>query len=941
MVNQSCAPFENHRKVKTVLLCKVKPDVIRKANAKKEQGVYNDAQKNFLNQCDSYPEIYRDVYRGPHGDALRFISVGNADAFSIYDTIPEEELNSSLQRESACNWFSKLYADKQEIILNTREHINYHPIHLVSNAQKVSSIAKMDYRTFPFCIVTLIYGIRDTDNASIGSMRSSYEVAISEFLKEEADKNSETIYEIYNAVNICDAAIIWYSQDIPETLQLSAKLTEKKFARKTFTLIGFQMDPYSGLISGSVYNAIMRKDQSYYARVQGSIRNLQEYRSIRNAILGIHGQGQAKDYLICGQSDFSILLPGIRSWQLVNLLKFFMDRNNSCRIAEACWDIHTELMYEDSCSQAETALISQILYNNSNVICNNSEQIDNEKFPNIVPILEQIYQDCQKLPAEIKAYPWFGAFYEQLNVHATIDQHPILHGPSFLVYGLAKIAVSYFQQAQANPAVKAMLRKSLPSIQQFIRSWTDLTDQILRIDDLVFHGFGNNAALSTTLPECALDFYHAFLLKCVDFLVLVDEKDGRCVGNDRRNYKYDFLLLPELHQGVCIEQMFDTDCLNRSFESNDRRLLWPLEQAYLVKFPIETVFSPDSFFMSLMHECFHYFGDAGRLRADRTDYICAFMSAWISSYFGISGKDASCKSFFKAIYYCLKFGFQNNNPEPNGSETKKILENSLRELFTAEGLDLLLKMAPEVNTLTFSRQSMLVKWADGANALGTMQSAFSAQKINSDLDSITSDCLYYFKECYADYKMILLLGLKPSEYLKLFETIAATMDSNAQLIRDAQRIAIVLAACSETEVPDFEQKQLLSALSRYKQHLNGRFSSSEITVLSQFIDIVTACMLSLTDKSQPLSLDKDADSKYLIAIHPPVVLMYVLDYLKATSRAIHSLYSNPEIQEEALDIRDDYDFFFRKGNFLCNRYFSIIRKNHEAVRQDVEKSKHT
>lgn len=76
------------------------------------------------------------------------------------------------------------------------------------------------------------------------------------------------------------------------------------------------------------------------------------------------------------------------------------------------------------------------------------------------------------------------------------------------MYGFVKTAIHYFKEAAKNKSVSEMLRRSLPSIQEFLRNWSDLTDQLLRIDDLVFHGFGNNSALSMTLPECALDFYH-------------------------------------------------------------------------------------------------------------------------------------------------------------------------------------------------------------------------------------------------------------------------------------------------------------------------------------------------------------------------------------------------------------------------------------------------
>ena len=56
-----------------------------------------------------------------------------------------------------------------------------------------------------------------------------------------------------------------------------------------------------------------------------------------------------------------------------------------------------------------------------------------------------------------------------------------------------------------------MLQESRYSIERFVREWNQLTAQITKMDDVVFHHLGSTAAIYTTLSEPMLEMYHLFL----------------------------------------------------------------------------------------------------------------------------------------------------------------------------------------------------------------------------------------------------------------------------------------------------------------------------------------------------------------------------------------------------------------------------------------------
>lgn len=703
------------RKVKTLLLTKINHDAY---------------------SFDSYRGMYDNMRNKRYGKAfsqgVRYLSLGSVDAFSLYDTTTEEVLNGN-------NWFGELYNDRREIILDSSEKICYHPIHLIAN--KSENTANTVKQSGPFCLVTLIYGITEDEaqlnqkiNRATCEHLSDNEWKIKAFLQGINPLPSGSI-EVYNAVNLCDAVIIWYTDDIIGTLKCADLIAGSNFARKTFTLVGIQWSTERHFISQEASAALRTHSEgdAYSLKIQGSIRDRRSFDSLESAIVAEKEFNDQKacqitdyvSYLVPGQADFTILINALSGIQLEGILRFYLFGNTKASqarpeseesvidlVSPACWDIHTDLLFNNSQpgkrqstgQEAEEAGMSteEVTENgapNEGMSQNGIQPLEETKMlqfdatfsiNNPAETIISLYKKyCNNILKKLDYAPWAVAFFELLTVHASIDRHPVLSGTSFLVHRFLEVTYYYLNQwknadkEDDRKKAEKMLEQSQDTLQEVIRVWGVLTEQMLRIDDFVFRGIGNSSVLFNTLPECALDFYHAFLHQFVDVLLKMDEECNR--KKKDVDYHYDFLLLPELDRKISILPVFNADA---SWKPDDKtvRQLGPPQQVFIVYFPIETVFTPIGFFAPLLHECFHYFGDTFRLRKKRTLFFCRFLANLIVA--NISGSwykvpihpSFKLASITEIIYNHLHSLFENNpeenyyvEAEPTEAETSKYL----------------------------------------------------------------------------------------------------------------------------------------------------------------------------------------------------------------------------------------------------------------------------
>ena len=922
------------RSVKTLLLCRVNADNGEAASV--------------------YKSVYKDVYTGPWNDGAHYISIGNVDSFSIYSTLPEKSANSP-------GWFQKLYEDRLAIIQQTKSDRSYHPIHLVANREYPRGGVKGS----SFCIVTLLYGINavKTDSNNLSPFEKAIEDTLNTIksaLQDEEEIKNFPEYEIFNAVNICDAVIIWYTNNIISTLKYASIFANDGYVRKTFTLVGFEMND-SGEVSEAALNRLENAPPTelFSARIQGSIRDPQTFSIFSDEISTISKpSGQFDEHRVFGQSDFEISLSKWNGKQFSDLIKYFMC--NSKRMVDACWEIHTELMYEP---------------------------VDGGKTatkPN--SILDKSLLAYQKIitPEKISNYSWLSPFYELLCIHGNIDRHPVLHGPSYLFYPYIRITGEVL--SRDNEIEKQMLIRSEGTIQEAVRAWSVLTDQLLRIDDFTFHGFGNGTVLYSTLPECALDFYHSFLMRIVRFLIEVEKESGRTANDD---YDYGFMLLPELNQGVSIVPIFDVND-NPERQVGALRKLWPRKQVYIVYYPIEAVFSPIDFFAKLIHELFHHLGDSFRLREQRKGFLCRFLASEMVTRLGNwDDGDSSIeraitgRGIYNVIYDCLWECVSNNanESEPNENELREYLDKGFCELnseIVEKQIETVLTMQIASDFVHNSQSWSLTERSgtkliesiyrvideaegdglqlfyseDGLRLLAfysglnykQLREAWEKSKRNRDVDFSTDnlnllDAMDYglnlFKECYADIMMILTLKLTPKQYMNFLadnlqqeNTVYITstkeedrLDAALEIAIISQRIALVLSACNAAV--SFEEKFIIANLI-----YNSLSDPSQcIDFNDQLLNFVYPNCPSLSDEIVP----------YIYSVNS---LVEVKGYLREVVASFHRFFSKTDqtvigLETDLRSIQDDFKTIFCEGDFLSRRFFEVISAYHQAIHNNA------
>lgn len=883
------------KKIKTLLLCKINPDRVAK-----------DDQLN-------YSQAYKSIYSPP--GARKFITIGSFDALCIYE--PLREFTGE-------KWFYKLYEDKQDVISAMNDKISYHPIHLVANSEDGDDSEFI--KKAKFCMATLVYGMNTSTKIEQeeGSEVSSYEQIIKQHLKKQKIDTKKIQYEIYNAINICDVVILWYTNELRLGLDTALTVSQSGIARKTFTITGIAMDE-EGKIAEKTYKSLGDDKSVFPVRIQGSVRNLKIHNDLIGSILDSLGLKKRKGYQVYstfGSEDFSLILPRLSRDGFEKLLRFLLEPENGDVMSKACWDIHTEILFDNPASPE------------------NQEEIKLEG--NLSSLYPQLLSQFSNMDSSF--YPWKSAFLELIGVQANIDCNPILFGPSHLLYDFIRIAAFYFSNDYYE-----VLRNSQETIESFIRNWSQLTDQTTRIDDLIFRGFGSTSAIYNTLPESAVDFLHAFLHKYVDVLIAFDANDGRTQEN---SVIYDFLLVPEMNQRMRICSMYDLSTLYQknveemcsSCSERDkladpathrcwRNMLWPTKQAYLVEFPLKNVYRPFTFFAQQGHECFHFFGDAFRLREKRADYMALFLAAQFMQYLEL-GQDSKNKPLLKAFYQVICLKPEQMRCGIHLSDTMYALYQNLKMLFSYDQWERIYSDKDQILHYV-GREKTMKKWAKARTDIEENDSGYWAQTI--------IDCGMFFKECFADIMMIASLHIYPEEYLALFtEELASSAKKtgdNAKCCRPsvAQRVAIVLATyCDWYGVPKgADGRECPARDCRWSvENCKATICNVENQIDEDARMIISNCFLALALK-EPLPWNRNVYVAY--------VLGHVKDYLEEVLKNFEnclSKWSNCPVTKKPVEelgiIQKQFDEFFRQEKLFTRDYFSVIRSHHDYVRQCVK-----
>lgn len=137
----------------------------------------------------------------------------------------------------------------------------------------------------------------------------------------------------------------------------------------------------------------------------------------------------------------------------------------------------------------------------------------------------------------------------------------------------------------------------------FTTGLMSIANGALHSDKLFINAPGFNAVLCD-VPAKLLVYYTAFVQKLVDIL------------NDSENYKYRFILCPDLYLNIEVEALFD-------YNKSDSQLL-------KARIPVKKLFDPQILLMELSHEAAHFVETEIRSRKERVDYLAEIISLVLS-----------------------------------------------------------------------------------------------------------------------------------------------------------------------------------------------------------------------------------------------------------------------------------------------------------------------
>ena len=975
-----------YRDVRTLLFGKITPER------------HNQEQDGYKAHDELYIQIHNAAMKRcstqRSSTVQTFLAFGGYDAICVYPTNLDPK---------APDWLHEIYKDKQQILRVPTNDVVYHQMHLVSQHPDTETFWVSSEEEYPFFLTSVVYGVNISERSQRDNRYggSCYEQVLRKRLDAHVAKTTKDIkYAVYSGITAGDVVVLWRTRDLRDALDIITYIEYSGTARKTLTTLGFPIDGTSGQIKNCVMDTLINNLHKHITvSMHGSVRNIrrcmeivtmftQEQASntagasselirkieqsvktltseayvdeiarnkLRALLLGGEWKGNFdkifqrslsnEDFLMqikpfqahilrnvrcifpeyrwsqsLGKSDFSVFAC-ISYANLANLLEAY--RVHHVKLSDACWEFMTDINVDHPVASREWFEESM---KPANVLCD-------------------LYTDFQKLFQDnggelcLSDFAWFNAFQELLGTHHYIDHHPVLHGPSYLIYSCLRIVYAYFSGKVSNYETvekrRQLLKRSEEQIVAFIRNLDQLTEQISRNDDAILNNRTNTHTIHFSLPENALEFYHAFLRRIVAYLTEYDRREGLVPDG----FEYDFLLSPKTCSRFRFRPIFRAEHSDHGYYYDK---IWPSKQAYILELPLESIFKPIDILIPFVHECFHCFGDVLRQRPLRRQYMTLFVSANLLTAVGMGG--AAYQDMYmglaKLIYESI-----DDNTSPYLSITWHQLARKTYQVIETNAADILsgpIGCAVSEDTLSL--------WRTAKESLLSIDTSISTFEDRVTVaDAILRHCHSYFTECYADAMTIALLQLSPFEYLDrsldelrrfhyAHSPWSDPLESDTRYDRQrthlAQRFAIVLVACSKHRHPrlaHFTVDKCIEAIQNYSTASNCTDSLEEYDRFSQTL---MQNFKSLINPRIPLPPG--------CSLHPPAALQNVIDYL---ADSIDLLYDNPpsmpinsELREQYNidDLVRDFDEIIRNGNMFGKTFYDFIYSHHKEIRNAAD-----
>ena len=858
-----------------------------------------------------------------------YTSLDATQTLLVYPTQREEEKSS---------WLEDVWKDRELAAKQVAPGIRCRPMHLVSEQEETGFWKSGKQK--PFLLMTVVYGVNceSSSSSDIGNPSNNcaatngYEQAIKRYLSTLKRKNefSEKIaYMVYNTMDVGDIVVLWFTSDIHYGFEQAISISQTGLARKTHTSLYFPLEITDRERSlAPAARELISRQGDFQISITGAIRNHQQFEGsllpqLRSA-LGLT-EKDGPDFML-GRDDFRLVKSNATAGNLAATLAFFMSQLNEDK--SICWTIRGYCSPISQCDDNGGA----------------EDSCGREAPEKPTPLLDEVYEELarfwkptSKTSFDPIKYPWANALRELLGVYATMDSDPALHGPGYLIYDCASVFNDYLAEKVApyqGSALVDLLQASEESILRYVECLSQLTDRLVRMDELTLGGVGGYSPIYGMLPESMLRFCHGFMRKFVDLLNKIDGVDA--TKEKSKNFAYAFLLFPGLSGGMRISSVFQTSAeqwqKHLRENNSEGNGIFPNRQLYLLEFPAKDMYRPAIFFPQIFHECLHRFGDKLRCRKQRKTYMAYYMAVCVMSWLGLDGDNREdAKKLLDKIAEDLQV--QEKRPETVADDyleiTKRTLIKNLRSLFAFDSTELN-KLADHVNGgLALYSNYMLRRWIDIAEDRGETEDEIRYSE--GLFQRSVEECAYFFRECYADAMMIEFTGLEPEQYLKLMKS---ELDrENEQDYALIQRIAIVLSACylAEGELSSQWEKECI-------------YQSAKKIPIEKFRKKCYSLYLKLTEQpggEEPIGPSQQEENEYSY-YRPLAALRYVVDYIVYTIKGKRRRLSEEEgsdksVGKSAKDIQDCFQEVAIGQAFFGEKYYKIFQDEHAALKRRKNK----
>ena len=616
-------------------------------------------------------------------------------------------------------------------------------------------------------------------------------------------------YLCYVSFDYCDLIVFAkriYIKDYLDKIKRLFQTDEKHLFFDSFSMVSFD-DTYLNeekILDGKIFQAGCERDK-FQATVNLSIRDYEKFKQWYEAL-----DKNASLYNMFGRYDVSIVQEADTRW-LLNIMKKLHDKKNH----EIFWTFETFIKIEEQDIEGYVIQPNPMTKEYYNFIrekledkigelqkaVNESVLVNGSNF--ILPICE--VRDCicsivKNNFAEELIYCIYESFYEFIMYMIKII-HKLSAGEAGKNISEKKIAESYDNYFAA---LNALVNSMMHSDRQFIQATT-------------FN------AIFYSVPPKIMSFYNVYIYRLKKILM-----------DNGTEEQISYLIYPSFSPEVSIEKI--------SLDDEP-----PCERILKVKVNEKALYDISLVTFQLVHELAHNIGNRNRCRTFRMKNMFRTLIRFIENENEIADEKLK-KGLMK---YLEKIWFEQELKveylEVFKEESKKFLRNlyvdsveiipEFLEQIYKESLDKERIFDNSITQIGIEDEIEQKHYLKNYLPQYCREKGFELhEKVELSRNSIKRyekivDILreaYY--ECYADVQMILVLKVKPEEYLNLFiQKEGITIEELVNDVDDIVRICTIFKVMMDCEIwqekdfPELKTSQLINSIRRYNEYAFAKF----------------------------------------------------------------------------------------------------------------------